>query len=351
MVKRLSLLLLMASACVPDLEDTSALVSGPRLLAVAMDPPEAPAGAQVTWRALDVTPDGPAARPIDWALCQIRKPVSEAGPINPACLTASSATTTSLVPLGTGPTVAGRLPSQACQVFGPETPSPRPGEPQAREVDPDSTGGFYQPLRLRLGDTESYGTYDARVRCALNNVNPQQANELQTRSHPNTNPILTNFAVVNAGGSTITLVPTELADEARAIIPAGQPLRFRATWGTCPAVDACGDGFCGITETLGTCAADCQNRQPCGGAEPYLWFNPATRALVPRREVMRASWFTSAGTFETGRTGRGEDESHLSTTENTWTPPAAAGTISRVWIVLRDDRGGATWQSFVFELR
>lgn len=279
----------------------------------------------------------------------MRKPVSEAGPINPTCLVATSAA--SLSPLGNGPAVTGRLPSNACQVFGPETPSPKPGEPQAREVDPDSTGGFYQPLRLRLGDTESYGTYDARVRCALNNVNPQQANELQSRSHPNTNPILTNFAVVNGDGSAITLVPTEVADEARALIPAGQPLRFRATWGACPAVDACGDGFCGISETVGTCAADCQNPKPCGGAEPYLWFNPATRELVQRKEVMRASWFANAGTFATGRTGRSEDEAALTNTENTWTPPAAPGTVARLWIVLRDDRGGATWQSFVFELR
>lgn len=59
MVKRIGLALLLVSACVPDLEDTSALVSGPRLLAVAMDPPEAPAGAQVRWRALDVTPRRP----------------------------------------------------------------------------------------------------------------------------------------------------------------------------------------------------------------------------------------------------------------------------------------------------
>ena len=350
MVRRFGLLLMLVAACVPDLEDTSALVAGPRLLAVAMDPPEASAGAQVVWRALDVTPEGPAARPIDWALCQLRKPVSEAGPINPACLSATGPATT-LSPLGAGPSVAGRLPSRACQVFGPETPSPKPGEPQAREVDPDSTGGFYQPLRLRLGDTESYGTYDARVRCALNNVNPQQANQLQTRSHPNTNPILTSFVVINGDGSVVPLVPIELADEARASIPAGQPQRLRATWGACPAVDACGDGFCGVTETQGTCAADCQNPKPCGGAEPYLWFNPATRELVPRREVMRASWFASAGTFDTGRTGRSEEEWSIANTENTWIPPTAPGTVARVWIVLRDDRGGATWLSFVFGLR
>ena len=60
---------------------------------------------------------------------------------------------------------------------------------------------------------------------------------------------------------------------------------------------------------------------------------------------MRVSWFATAGTFETGHTGRPEAEAELSETSNTWTAPDTGGPV-HVWAVLRDDRGGASWSTF-----
>jgi hypothetical protein len=247
--------------------------------------------------------------------------------------------------------VTARIPNRVCQVFGPETPTPRPGEPATRAADPDSTGGFYQPLRVRLGDQEAYASYDSRVRCALGSVTPEQQSEFDKRSRLNVNPALVGLELVG-GPSAVTAVPSLESDAtARTIVPAGAPVTLRLTWQACPVSDVCGDGVCGLDETATACPGDCQTPRGCGGAEPYLWFDPQRRVLSVRREVMRASWFTTAGALVTGTTGRSEEQWTLSTSENTWTPPAAAGVQVRFWVVLRDDRGGATWASYLFETR
>ena len=78
-------------------------------------------------------------------------------------------------------------------------------------------------------------------------------------------------------------------------------------------------------------------------AEGYVTFDLASQSLVDRREAMRVSWFATAGDLGTDRTGRAEDD-RATATENTWTAPSSAGRV-HVWIVLRDSRGGVTWQS------
>ena len=64
-----------------------------------------------------------------------------------------------------------------------------------------------------------------------------------------------------------------------------------------------------------------------------------------RREEMRVSWFATAGAFRDGRTGRTEAEADEIETENVWTAPEQPGEVV-LWVVLRDDRGGVTWQSY-----
>jgi hypothetical protein len=72
--------------------------------------------------------------------------------------------------------------------------------------------------------------------------------------------------------------------------------------------------------------------------------DPVSFGLDARREAMRVSWFATDGDYEHDRTGRTEDEGKagLTTSENGWTAPETTGLV-RIWVVLRDDRGGVGW--------
>jgi hypothetical protein len=71
--------------------------------------------------------------------------------------------------------------------------------------------------------------------------------------------------------------------------------------------------------------------------------------VASRRESLRVSWFTSAGRFAEERTGRSEGEADVSFSDNTWQAPAAG--VARIWVVLRDDRGGVGWRSYTLRAR
>ncbi len=69
-------------------------------------------------------------------------------------------------------------------------------------------------------------------------------------------------------------------------------------------------------------------------AEPYLLYDREARALVERTEVLTLAWFVEGGRLEGDR----------------WTLPTAPG-AARVWVVLRDDRGGVGWASGAVDVR
>ena len=73
-------------------------------------------------------------------------------------------------------------------------------------------------------------------------------------------------------------------------------------------------------------------------AEEYVYFDPSTLALTSVREALQVAWYVSAGALETESTSRSAADEAL-TSANTWTAPAATG-ASRLWVVLRDSRGG-----------
>ena len=53
---------------------------------------------------------------------------------------------------------------------------------------------------------------------------------------------------------------------------------------------------------------DCRRRRLRRRGDATLWFDPAARAFVARRESIVVSWFATAGVFATARTGRYEAE-------------------------------------------
>lgn len=135
-----------------DGDDRSFQIIGPRLLAIAATPAEAEPKAQVTFRALYVDPEGERTRgDLAWAFCTARKPLTEQGTVSPECVREDGP---ELAALGSGAAITGALPDDGCRLFGPDRPAPVAGEPVGRAVDPDPSGGFYQPVRLRVRDSE-----------------------------------------------------------------------------------------------------------------------------------------------------------------------------------------------------
>lgn len=324
-------------ACRPDLSLRQSFVDGPRILAVRSVPAEAETKQPVSFEALIVDPSGktpPFA--VDWAMCIARKPLAELEPVNPIC---TSRTGDFLIPLGQGPTALGTIPSEACRLFGPEVPAPKPGEPFGRPTDPDPTGGYSLPIRVILaadrGDEAVVGT--TRLSCGVAGAASGDATDFRQRYHVNSNPLI---AALKVNGIS-TMGDTNVA--------AG-PVRLEVDWPTCPDSDACGDGVCGPDETETSCAADCASGavKGCGGAERYVYYDAEAFHNVTRRESMRISWFATSGAFAVDVSGR--EEVDLSTSAaNTLTLSSAQRVL--VWVVLRDARGGAVWQQLVLNVQ
>jgi hypothetical protein len=237
------------------------------------------------------------------------------------------------------------VPDDACRVFGPDPPVSTDGEPAGRAADPDASGGYYQPVRVRFEQDgeDVYVTGAVRVTCGLPGATPEQAVEMTKRSRRNERPVPRSLALVRAGAE-VPVSPDDGATPPVEIAP-GEAIVWRTSWDACPSASSCGDGVCGIDEDIAGCADDCTAPTGCAGAEQYVFFDPASREVRERREAIQVSWFATAGAFAHDRTGRGEEEADLPSTENPWTAPDEEGDVT-LWTVIRDDRGGVGWQRY-----
>jgi hypothetical protein len=289
-------LVVVALGCQPDLGDPASLITGPRILAVRGDPPESLPGASVSYRPLFVSQKGTMTNAApEWAFCTSPKPLTENGVVSTACL--GSGVQTIGGPLAA---VTADTPQDACSLFGPDTP---PGAFRPR--DPDATGGFYQPLRVELGNLTAFQL--ERITCDLPDAPVAVATEFAQRYQPNKNPTLAPLLGL-ANGRAIAL------DQ----VPAGSEVTLRTGWGS-------------------------------SDAESYLMFDPDTLTLVERREAMRVSWFVTAGSLADEITGRAEGDL-ATTTETTWLAPSTPG-VAHLWLVLRDSRGGSDFAAYDLQVR
>lgn len=283
-------------ACKPDLGDRESLVTRTQVLAVRGDPPEARPGELARYSLLVATPDGPITTGADWAFCATPKLLTENGAASAACLKDG------VRPLASGAaTIEAAVPADACSLFGPEITSA-----DLRPRDPDVTGGYYQPLRVSVpvGGAPAEATIAfglERIACKLTDAAAEVTADFARRYVLNENPELGPLTITRDGAPVAALA-----------VPRGARLTLRATW-------------------------------PEASAERYVVYDLASRSVVDRRETMRVSWFATAGTFESDRTGRSERELE-SFTENAWTAPNEPRTM-HVFVVLRDDRGGVAFST------
>jgi hypothetical protein len=336
---------LVVFACKPNLDETVSLITETRVLGVQATPAEGAPSANVTFTALVVDENGPiASPPITWDFCNARNPLANLGPVSPECLQPDDA---NLVSLGVGPQAAGTIPAIACRQFGPEVPEVMGNETPGRPVDPDATGGYYQPVSLFIPTSSGMTSalYATRISCGLAEGSSDVANDYLARYHLNANPAVASLVMVNAGGAPLAMDPGG-AGNATAV---GQSVALEMAWATCPLSDTCGDGICGADESLASCPADCTTPQGCSGAERYVSFDLTSQGLVDTREGMHVSWFATGGSFGLDRTGTNGSDT-TTTSDNTWQAPGSPGTV-HLWVVLHDDRGGIGWGAYTLQVQ
>jgi hypothetical protein len=330
--------------CVPEFDDDATRIDEHRrVIAIQAAPAEVDlrlvtATGELTLSAVVGDLAGRGADNVQWTLCIDRKPLSELGPVSERCLASPSPGPEIAIELGRGATVPARLPELACQLFGPERPDPKPGEPAGRPVDPDPTGGFYQPVLAWLdGDVVVGGV---RITCGLFNVAPSVSTDFTGRYQLNENPLIERLELVASDGTV-----TPLEEGVEASVRAGASYNVRAVFPACPSEPVCGDGICSSGETtsdafpeLSLCPDDCTTPRGCGGSETYVVYDPETQQIETRRETLIVSWFSTAGAFSSERTGDTGALEGSRASSNSWTAPADGP--ARLWAVLRDDRGG-----------
>src|SRR6202034_4200748 len=97
-----------------------------------------------------------------------------------------------LTPLGTGGNTSGTVPSNACELFGPDSPPPQAGQPAARPTDPDATGGFYLPVSVQSASNQWSAALE-RITCQPAGVTEAVFNALATGYIPNENPAIASL--------------------------------------------------------------------------------------------------------------------------------------------------------------
>jgi hypothetical protein len=317
--------------CKPDLGAPPSLVTEPTILAVrgriteagtdatvsAESFAEADPGEQVVYDLLVAGPGGTItdARAV-FTVCLQPKPPAESNSVSAACVSAppeGEATTTAEI------TLPG--PGDACSLFGPNAPDPsKTGGIALRPRDPDSTGGFYVPVRALItgapADLEAFAL--TRLRCrpggASAAVLGKWSNEV-TGYHKNHAPLLAGLQLIAPDGTRTPLTDAQPRPSVRsgATVMLEAPLAAEAS-------------------------------------EDYIWVDPTRGELAPRRESLSLSWFTTAGEFTSDRTGRTETETTVVST-NAWTAPVVAATTTvHLWLVLRDSRGGTDFAAFAVDV-
>jgi len=294
--------------CKPDLGDPPYLIKGRSILAIKSEPAESVPGAPVAYSFLLASPEGTVLDSnAGWDICLSPKPPAESNSVAKQC----NPPVAGAVP---GQTFEAPVPTDACKLFGPIAPPPEPGKPAIRPRDPDSTGGYYLPVRVRVEDAVErplVGFAFERISCGLANAPAPVMQQFKAEYQPNNNPSLNGVDAVFADGSRLSLDTSEVG------IALGSTVVFEAQ-------------FSALSQ------------------ESYPVYDGRSESLVPTRESLHFSWFVTSGEFEHDRTGV-EESAMDNTSSNSWTADATAGPV-HLWVVMRDSRGGTDFRAYNFQV-
>jgi hypothetical protein len=278
-----------APACKPDLGAPPSLITGPRILGIRGTPAEATPGASVSYDILAVDATGTVAAPdVGWAQCLMPDPPAFGNDVSDACLTIADEA-------GPAPTFSAAVAANACSIFGPQTPPVTKGQPPTRPADPDTTGGYYQPVRAVWQATGLIAFALERVTCRLANAPPDVATQYATEYTANQNPLLAGVLVAAADVVTPLYAAGQSAAPPPATVSAGQTVTLQADF-----------------------SAD--------AAETFLVWDVVQLKLQKQRESLRVSWYATAGGLLHDVTGRASDDPEAYT-QNEWTAPTTPGPV------------------------
>ena len=322
-------LFVLGSACEPKVGSPISLITGPAILAVKGEPAEVDptTGDPVNYEALAVdvggrvpAPTADITSPILWATCNQPKPPTQSNSVSTACLDQNALPGVAGDSLDT---YSAPAPSNACSLFGPQTPPPVGNQPPIRPRDPDVTGGYYLPVRLSLAvpvDLRRPGMATAdsivafqleRIACGLANAPSPIVRQYNATYTLNQNPVIASLTLQQPGSDPVAVPPVSAAGEPLSV-PTGQAVALTVNW-------------------------------PADSVESYPAWDVLTLTLDNHREAMRVSWYATAGSFEHDVTGRTEFETETFA-DNTWTPGDPG--LVHMWVVLHDSRGGTDFAGY-----
>jgi hypothetical protein len=295
--------------CKPAEEGRPSLLDVPRILAIQSRPADAPPGAEVSFDVLRAGSEGQVdSAGVELDFCVKRKPLAAPGMLATACL--EKGPNDALIPIENAQPTAATIPAESCGIFGPKPPAPEPNQPPLRPVDPDTTGGYYQPLRVLDGNAASVGFI--RIMCGLTGTTQDNSVEFGKQYRANENPGIEQVFFARSGGPAKVLevdVPPEIRPD--------EGIGLAVVWN------------------------ECDGAETCSGAESYLLLDPTTNRLRVQRESIRVSWYVTGGALDRDRSGRSGDDP-ANDAQNTWVAPTAPGDYTLI-AVIRDDRGGVGW--------
>ncbi|MFK7929421.1 MAG: hypothetical protein AB8H79_14595 [Myxococcota bacterium] len=185
------------------------------------------------------------------------------------------------------------VPTDACARFGPNPPPTTGDEPPRRPADPDPTGGYYLPVHAGTDEAEAFGF--VRLRCDLPGVTRAVFDAFQDRYRTNQHPGIIDF-------------------------------------------DAPPETEAGVAHTLVLRTDD-------KAAEPFVRYDVDIADLVDETETLTAHWYTTGGAL--GRSASPVIEGQASVE---WTAGPGDEPI-QLWVVVRDNRGGVSWETATVPLR
>jgi len=337
--------LLGTNACIPEFDEDASLVEEPRILAVRAEPAESDEDEPVQLTALIAVPDGGKSFAPEWAFCSAPKPLTELGPVAQTCVDEFGSKSPLLTDLGSGAAIEAVVPDGACRVFGPIPPDSASGDSSSRPVDPDDTGGFYQPVlagQSAHDPTPAFGR--VRLNCGLTGLAPDEGLEYRLGYRLNENPAVAKL-VAKVGDLSF-----ELDDGGSFAVEPGSPVSFEVTWADCPREKSCGDQVCSPGEERVECPEDCSEPRGCAGAETYAVFDRDSRQVLMRREGIAVAWYSDVGGFSTPENGVASSDPEATRETNDWKAPENERD-SRIWVVVRDERGGVGFRSVTANVR